>query len=256
MKSIKVFSVFVFLMSMTSCMSKYYYQVYDVKSVDNSSLQEDNLVFEDEHCIVTYDLWSEKGFVKLELFNKSDQNIYLDLGESFFVLNGHAYDYFKNRTTESVITHSILKKSNISQITNSINGSSVRMKEKRVICIPTQSSKSIGEYDINSIVFRDCELYRYPKKREIRKLSFDSASSPFVVSNRFTYRIGDRKENISLQNDFYVQSIINLPESKMITYEYDSFCGENSVQKVARFKESKPNSFYIKYQKSPSVWKH
>ena len=43
-------------LSMASCKS-YYYQVYDVSS-NNTKMQDNSLVYENEDCKVLYNLWS------------------------------------------------------------------------------------------------------------------------------------------------------------------------------------------------------
>lgn len=72
-----------------------YYQVYDVKS--NVLKQKDNsLAYENEDLKILYNLWSEKGYVSFIIQNKTDSNLFINMGQTFFVRNGEAYDYFKN----------------------------------------------------------------------------------------------------------------------------------------------------------------
>jgi hypothetical protein len=60
------------------------------------------LIYEDENCKVLYDFWGQGGRVEFLIYNKIDENIYVNKEESFFIRNGIAYDYYKDR----VITNS------------------------------------------------------------------------------------------------------------------------------------------------------
>ena len=41
--------------------------------------------------------WDILGNIGFQFFNKTDKNIYLNLEESFFILNGISYNYYRNR---------------------------------------------------------------------------------------------------------------------------------------------------------------
>jgi len=64
------------------------------KAVPNTEVTKtgNNLVYEDDQCKVSYNLWSNGGDAGFVFQNKTDQNIYLDLGESFFIINGVAHN--------------------------------------------------------------------------------------------------------------------------------------------------------------------
>jgi len=55
--------------------------------------------------------------------------------------------------------------------------------------------------------------------------------SPFVFSNRITYRVGDSVEPVQFENEFYVSEITNYPEKEIMDYDYDEFCGEKGMEK-------------------------
>ena len=82
-------------MGLSSC-KQLYYQVYDVKS--DALKQEDNsLVYENGDMKVMYNLWGKDGSVGFILQNKTDKDLFIDMDKTFFILNGEANDYFKNR---------------------------------------------------------------------------------------------------------------------------------------------------------------
>lgn len=86
------------LVLISSCApSLYNYQLFVSESAD---LVEKNnvLIFEDSNCSISYDLWSETGNPSFLFYNKTNQEISIDLSECFFIVNGISYDYFQNRT--------------------------------------------------------------------------------------------------------------------------------------------------------------
>jgi hypothetical protein len=256
MRAKGLFMILVLALSFTSCMPTYFYQVYKVKPLDKNAVEGNILIFEDENCVVNYNLWGENGSVDFEFFNKSDQNIYLDLNESFFILNGIANDYFKNRVTTTAASNGISTSTKLGLLAASSTGASVSITEKKIICIPSQTTKLISEFNINESLYRDCDLYKYPTKKQIVSKSFEISNSPIVFSNRFQYVIGDSKEKVNFVNEFYVEEITNFPDSEMVEMEHEEFCGQKSFSKVAHLKEVSPSSFYIKYLKGQDSWKH
>jgi hypothetical protein len=99
-----------------SCVTSYY-QIYKTIPSENTILKDDFLVYEDENCMVLYNFWSEGGNMVFLFHNKTDENIYLNLGESFFIYNGIAYNYYRNRT----FTFSKASSSSSSVSSSSIN---------------------------------------------------------------------------------------------------------------------------------------
>ena len=94
-KLIAAVTVGLVCLGMISCKTNYY-QVYDVKS--NTLTQKDNsLVYENADVRVLYNLWSANGAIGFVFENKTDQDIFIDMGQTFFIKNGAANDYFKNR---------------------------------------------------------------------------------------------------------------------------------------------------------------
>jgi hypothetical protein len=84
--------------ALTSCVQLYNYQVYKTESSDvKLNKEKDLMVYEDSNCTITYNLWSENGNPSFLFHNKTNQGITVDKGASFFIMNGIAYDYFKNR---------------------------------------------------------------------------------------------------------------------------------------------------------------
>ncbi len=215
-----------------------------------------------------------------KFYNKTDTNIFLNLEESFFILNGIAHDYYKNRiftnstssgltvssskaTSKSVtgVNYLDLLQTNIIQVNTgsglaTSSGYSVSYNEEKIICIPSKSSKIITEYSINDLLYRDCELFRYPTKRQINPKTFSKATSPLVFSNRIAYTVEGLYNLSKFDNEFYVSEISNYPAAEFIESRPEVFCGQKSSIPTDFFKSTAPNKFYIKYDKGSDTWKH
>lgn len=265
----------------TSCeISSYYYQVYKVTPDDKVNYMGKKMVYEDDNCKVYYDLWGENGDMGFMFFNKTEQNIYLNMEQCFFLLNGIASNYYQNRVftgSSSVGTNTnvgtsasksvtgfnylnLLQTNNVSvntiSGTSSSSGYSVSYLEEKVVCIPSKSSKFIKGYSINNTLLRDCSLLVYPTKNQIKTLSFEKPDSPLIFGNRLEYSIGKSGNPIKFENEFYISEITNYPESEMYETRNDENCNEESWTTSKYFKENPADKFYVKYSSGQISWKH
>lgn len=157
-----IISVMIVLL-LSSCVSTAYYQIYKATPTDTTLLKDNQLVYDDENCQVSYNLWDEGGNIGFRFYNKTNENIYLNLEESFYVFNGLAHNYFKNR----VYTNSSGTGNNL------VNSAySITFNEEKIVVIPPKSTKVIAEYSINKSLYRDCDLFKYPTKKRVKTKSF------------------------------------------------------------------------------------
>jgi len=267
---------------LTSCASNTFFQVYKVTPTDKIILKENNLVYEDNNCKILYNLWNDGGNIGFMFKNKTEKNIYLNMEESYFVLNGIAHNYYRNRVFTNSINKGIsashsatvsesmtgvnyinLIQSNRISAINSVDimdasGYSVSYNEEKIICIPALTSKIVSEYSINKIPFRHCDLFQYPTNKKIKVVTFTKENSPLVFSNRITYTVGEKNEPIKLENEFYVTEIGNYPKSKIVDEKFDDYCGKketniNSIL-IESFNNFSPDKFYIKYDIGQTKW--
>ena len=84
------------IFALSSC-SKEFYQVLTAES-QSVETQQTGMVYEDENCKITYNLWAPHGNAGFIFYNKTDKNIIVDLKECFFIFNGYANDYYLDRT--------------------------------------------------------------------------------------------------------------------------------------------------------------
>ena len=89
------------LMMATACSPVYYRQVATLSSDDVKFNERGEFVYENDMVCIEYNFWRENGGVDFLVTNNTDDDIYLDLSQSFFIRNGYAYDYFKNRSWQA-----------------------------------------------------------------------------------------------------------------------------------------------------------
>jgi hypothetical protein len=263
---------------LSSCATASFYQVYNVKPVQETITKSDNLFFEDDNCKITYNLWANGGNIGFNIYNKTDEKIYVNLNESNFILNGFTYDYYKNRTfttsesksastsntyTGSVAVTDINIYNNVqtNQVKNSSSanissafGYSVSIKEEPIISILPKTTKRISEYSINTTLIRNCDLFKYPSKKTIKTKSYSIEQSPIVFSNIITYET--KGERITVKNEFFVSGITNYPATEFFEDKSDEYCGQKSMLKTKYFKFYDFDKFYIKYDKGQDYWEH
>lgn len=264
----------------TSCKSSFYYQVYKTEASQGMIDKGNKIAYEDENCIVSYNLWEDGGNMGFIFTNKTNKDIFLNLEQSYFILNDISYNYYQDRVFTSAVSSGVSKsnsatssrsmvglnylnlfQANKASISNNVgivssSGSSISYNEQKIVCIPSNTSKIINEYNITTSLIRDCNLLRYPSRNKIRTIHFSKNESPLVFSNRITYALEDSSKFIKFENEFYVTEITNYPEKELIEKKYDEFCGEKNVEKVGYFKNTSPYKFFIKYTKETGGLKH
>ncbi len=261
---------------LTSCTTtRNFYQVCKTTPEKDIKLIDNFLVYEDDNCKVLYNIWENGGNIGFTFLNKTTTNIYINLEECFFVINGNANNYYKNRvysySTNTSMGQSVAKSmtgmnylelvqtNSAAANTISTHGTTVSVNEEKIICIPSMASKSIKEYNIIQSPYRDCDLLRYPTKKQVKTLRFTKENSPIVYGNRIEYKIGQTGKTITLENNFFVSEITNYPESEIIESKRETNCGKESINLYLLkdyFKNVSPDKFYISYVFDGSEWEH
>lgn len=277
MKNLLLISLVVLL---SSCGA--FYQIYETQPVGELN---DELKFENGDVIVTYNLWGEMGNSSFTLYNKTDKNIYVDLGLTHFIVNDLANTYFKNGVygeanyvgSESTsgrysASYNVSKnfgyiqafadesKSTVSRTSTKAYG------EQRVICIPPKSAKIIKGFYINNTLFEDCDLGMYPKLGEVmssgddlynngyanvksrgESISFDNVNTPLSMRNIISYGFNEKrnKDNVQVENEFWVKKVINCRAERFAISKSIKKCGKTKAEAVYIYKDKK--NFYIRY---------
>lgn len=256
----KIAAVLSMVIILASC-SKTYYQVYTV-STSNLEQNKKTLEYENNDCLINYNLWAEQGNPGFTIQNKTDKDIFIILPQSFFIKNGIAYDYYKNREFKESRTLNVSTESMHGMFWNygatataksseKTLSSAVSYHEMPVICIPPHSVKGISEYSIIGKYIRSCNDYQEKPKKASTPIQFTEEESPICFKNRITYSFDKNgcKTNY-IENEFWVSEIINYSKKtagkEMMIKECDSD-PENNANKIFVFNISAPNKFYNSY---------
>lgn len=253
-------------LGVTSC-KQLYYQVYDIKS--NNLIQKDNsLVYENEDVEVMYNFWGENGQLAFIVKNKTDKDIFIDMNQSFFILNGKAYDYFKNREfTKTTLVEPLAYKdiyssddywparyyvpapeNTLTKISKS-HSETTTVKEKSVICIPANAYKVICEYTVNPSYIKTCNKnIDFPKNSSVAA-TYDEENSPLKFINRLAYTFSENGKNLQkINNDFYINNVTNYNEKSVIEKRSEKLDCYDTMESVVKiFKIGGPNKFYKTY---------
>ena len=247
-----------------------FYQVYEVKS--NALKQSDNsLVYENEDLRVMYNLWSAGGSMNFIVQNKTDRDLFLDMGQSFFIFNGEASDYFQNREythTVSIATsasygvslfsatvgywpNAYLVPGTQSLFAKALKGSSksVTTKEKEIICIPANSFKTITGQAISQQYLLTCDRkVDYPSQSAVAA-NYTESTSPAKFRNRLSYSFDENGGDLrQIENDFYLSSITNYSKKAATEKVKEKVgCSDIASKKTYYFKIGGPNKFYKSY---------
>lgn len=272
MKKLLLISI-VSLFMLSAC-NKVFYQVYTAKAPGLVE-KENVLVYENEDCEVMYNLWAEEGNFGFVIKNKTDKNLFVILPQTFFIKNGEAFDYYKNREYKTVDVNvktagvssgttilgngsrwpawyngvlNVFNTLNVNQ--NKIKGVSRTSvtKEKPVICIPPGSYKEISEYSISGQLIRNCDRKQAYPKRKSNAITYSRDDSPIVFKNRIAYSFyANNKDTKYIENEFWVSELINYSKKEAIKEKELQGCDGDEIVKIKIFKISSPNKFYNSY---------
>ena len=248
-----------FTLLIISCSSPNYYQVFKTK-INNAIIENNIIVFEDDNCKVFYNLWAEGGDVGFSFYNKTAHDITLLLDNSFFVINGVAYEYFQNRTfakssrdmSEYIVgtfPNYYYSNHTLAKMIGPNSGSfSTSYIEKPHLKIPPMTRVNVHEYHVANSRYINCDLSKYPKKKTTNSIQFNQNNSPFEFYNLLTY--STQSDTLKFENKFYVNEITNFHSSQMFTSVDTSSCGTKLSLPVKAFKNVSPDKFYIRYTKA------
>ena len=257
-------------MLLSSC-NKIYYQVYDTKN--NGMIEkESSLVYENEDCEISYNLWGEKGNFGFIFYNKTESDIFIILPQTFYIKNGVAYDYFKNRefgetkistlaeesTTQMSLYGSVYSwgKWYDASITTSANKNKTRgtsltlsRKEMAIVCIPAHSRKVIKEYTISNKIIKSCnEKQDYPQKKSIAAL-YTKDDTPLLFKNRIAYTFSKDGNNLKyIENEFWISGVTNYSLKSAVDKKEYKECDYDKTKIIRIFNMASPSKFYNSYQ--------
>ena len=251
-----------------------FYQIYTMDSKD-LKMQDNSLLFENADCQVSYNFWSDGGYVSFAFKNKTDRDIFINMNESFLVVNGNAHNYFeaktytygsafatsigygeslgvslsgktgvwsnKHYTASAAVAASITSKSAIMN--------TVSIKEQEVVCIPANSFKTFSKFCLSPAIYQKCvKKVDYPSKK-VSLAKFDSDNSPIMMNNRLTYGFKSDNMDKHIDNVFWLGEIENYSEKSAIERKSEKGCYDYLSKEIKVFKIGTPSQFYRHYQK-------
>lgn len=235
-------ALFVFVAIFIASSKKTYFQQYTVTPVDGT-VGEKAISYETDILRIEYDLWANGGDIGFWITNKTKADLIVFLDHSFFVINGHAYDYYQNRafsqsTKLNVATGS---GSNAKSVSSEKNTTFYEQKE---MIIPAEATKRVKEFSIVSEYYNDCSLIMYPGNQS-SKITYTAETSPFVFHNIITYSNSD--DTSTIYNKFFVTEIFNSSEEFLKVKVDASKCAGVQYPSKWVIKDLGPNHFYYKY---------
>lgn len=241
----------------------YYYQIYGTQPANGTEM--DQMSYEDDNCIISYDFWSPNGNIGFIFHNKTNDNIYLNKEECFFIRNGFAYNYYQSRSysysksigksnTAGIGTslsasasltgsetgfnyaNNIQTNSNSISLAKGVNKSAsssvtissseeISYDEEKIIIIPPKTSKRITEYNITPGLYTGCDLPLYNMKAKAQN-NYPS------FGRRMTSQPTESNKNSYL--------VFTEEDSPLVFGNRISYLVENSIEKVQI-----ENMFYV-----------
>ncbi|MCM1177124.1 MAG: hypothetical protein NC308_06835 [Clostridium sp.] len=225
--------------SAVSCSPKFYQQIATLSS-DNVKLQDNGeFLYVHPDFSIIYDFWSESGNFSFLVSNNTDEDIYLNLEDSHFINNGYAYDYYQARTysCRPVETVKDIPSGCLTRIDR------IEYAEQKIVCIPSHSSKSFGEFYVSSTPYRECGFIRDPSSKENAVKEYEAADSPRIIENRLAFKVSGT--SVIVNNVFYVSEYRNIAVNESEETIKINTCSGKKYVKINRFGSS--DKFYISY---------
>lgn len=258
-----------------SCTERNYYQVYDIQSSD-VSMKDGVFAFDNADCRITYNMWSEGGNVSFMVQNKTDNNLYIVMPKSFFILNGVANDYYSETTYSRAVTNSAQLSAarqvsvggfisnglawypaHIGRVYGASIGSSltesITTRESPMTCVPPKSSKLIFGFNISDHIYKDCDNYKFNYPSRVSPLiSYSENDTPIKFRNRIAYSFDEESKDIKyIDHSFRMTNLQNYSQKAALDKLKYEECETNRNMSVKSFTMSSPNKFYNIYNKNP-----
>lgn len=263
------------LLAFASCSKEhYFYQLYEVESPDVQTLP-GVMAYDNDDCLITYNLWSNSGNMNFVFYNKTDSELYLVMPKSFFILNNLASDYYNGNINTITVAQqnsavnatglsvglsgyaynhgsqwfptAIQRLSAIAEISSNSVSYSLSVPDQEIICVPPRSAKYIKGFAISDYVHKVCgnDAYfiNYPKKSSF-VATYTNDETPLMIRNRLAYAFSSDGEGLKLiENTFFVKSVYNYNEKVFISKKKKDCEGNN----VRYFNYYAPQRFYNRY---------
>jgi hypothetical protein len=230
--------------------SKYpapYFQLYDLNS--QSILINDSICISEHGDLeIRYDFWAENGLGDFLLFNKTEKEIFVDLGRSHLVKNNIAESYYPNllaRSSSRLTEEGIDLQISLWTPTKQVSAANL---ESRIVCIPPFSGKKFHGFELSPRIISSCDYEIYPAKEESFTMTFSKSDTPLKFRNIVSYSFDESFEStLHIEDDFWVKEITNYPRKRFFKDVKMFECGTNEkiYRRVYNFKSA--GRFYKAY---------
>lgn len=230
-------------LAFTSCSSTYF-QLVNLNYSDNVKVSGNYLSSQNEDLEILYNFWGNGLFMKFDIINKTDKDIFIILPQSFYIKNDFAVPYSESKETSNSIT--TIAGSSGTAITTQRNQT---YANPQFACIPPHSFITIGSYTIITERFTDCEPENsFPKESYIA--DFKQKDSPLCLKNRIAYSFKrDFSDTRYIENTFFVSSYTNSKgETLKVKVPACDYSSEKSGTIQRPIQKPLPNRFYIEYK--------
>lgn len=246
-------SIIIGLFILTSCTSELHYiQVF--KTEFTGGKKDNNyIIFENNEIEFKYNVLSNKGNLSIIIFNKSNNDIILDLDQSFFIYNLEVKDYYYYQSIENKLNSS--SSNSFIQFNNNVGlreytventlSSSLNTYSKQYLTIPSNSYRTLQKFQLIESYFNHCDISKFPKISKFETVTFNEKNTPLKFSNIITYKF---KNNIqTVRHNFYVNEITNYVKDDLKIEINKSECGKNLKNPIEVLNLFDPSSFYYEY---------
>jgi hypothetical protein len=217
-----------------------YVQVIETKT-ENTNIEDDMYVYENDSIKITYDFWQEKGLLSFTIYNKLNRPVYVDWKKSSYINKGVKRNFWEDtESTKTLERHSgySYRNSNLtsrqsslsSSFTNSINtSSSETVKPEKITFIPPKSNYTRSQFFLLPIPF--LKIKNYPNIKEMPKLNneektveyqekdFNKDDTPLIFRNFLTLSYSENFDNeFYVDNEFYISNVIKVETTQFQGY--------------------------------------
>ncbi|MBR4963936.1 MAG: hypothetical protein IKZ32_01120 [Alistipes sp.] len=159
-------------------------------SSDNVTFHEDKFAYVDDNIAIEYLFYKSDGIFNFAITNLSEEDIYIDLTKSIFVLNGQVFDYAGYSTTKfSAYSHA------------------TTFTTPDIIVIPSNCYRVLTGFEFNNEIITHQDIDNAPTQNRVSIATFAKDDSPWKFLNKITVIIQDQEYTI--ENLFYISKLSN-----------------------------------------------
>jgi hypothetical protein len=245
-----------------------YVQVIETKT-ENTKIEENMYVYENDSILVIYDFWHDKGLLNFSIYNKLNKPMYVDWKKSSYINNGVKRNFWEDieisKSIENRSGYSYGGKKSLIAYTNSVNvSSSETIKPEKITFIPPKSNYLRSQFFLMPISF--IKVKNYPIIKEMPKLNnenkvvkynekeFNKNNTPLIFRNFLTLSYSENfSSEFYVDNEFYISKVIKVDKNQFEGYKKSTnnklYEVDENGRRIIISPFQKSTSFYIKMKK-------